>query len=334
MHIKDGILFDGDKPVRFVKAHASGGSMTPRLACIHDTAGRDTKFSSVNWFASKECGTSAHFVVERDGTVTQMVSTNRRAYHAGVSSWKGISGLNSCSVGIEIVNPGKLDASGKAWFGHAASPSEIEAKGTPAHGNGYWLPYTPEQIAAVTGICRALVEEYPDCNEIVTHWEISPGRKIDTNPLFPLRELRKAVFDPKPTEVIEPLPPPELPEAPPAPVVVQAPEKPVSHVREAAKSRSVWSLLSGLCLWIVSNIRDAVHWVTERASDLVSFVESVQTDVEGGLAPLQALAGLVKANVGRILPVLGTVLICVAVARHIQLRVEAAEMKRKLEAKL
>src|SRR5690606_12635807 len=105
------------------------------------------------------------------------------------------------SIGIEIVNPGRLDKDGKAWFGEAADPSDIVKEKTPNHGDGYWLPYTPEQIASVIMICREIVEEYPDLNEIITHWQIAPGRKIDTNPLFPLEEVRRAVFDPTPGEV-------------------------------------------------------------------------------------------------------------------------------------
>ncbi len=68
--IKDGRV----SGVRFVRANASGGEIRPKQIVLHDTAGRLTEFSSVNWFASKECQTSAHFVVERDGTVTQMWS--------------------------------------------------------------------------------------------------------------------------------------------------------------------------------------------------------------------------------------------------------------------
>lgn len=184
MQISNGRL----SGVRFVPAHASGGSINPSLIVVHDTAGRLDKYSSVDWFRSKSCKTSAHIVVERDGTITQMVPFNRKAFHAGESMWSGKRYCNSFSVGIEIVNPGKVDANGHAWFGKATD-EPVTRKKTSEHGDGYWLPYTPAQLDAVKRICRALMQEYPDCNEIVTHWMISPRRKIDTNPLFPLDDV-------------------------------------------------------------------------------------------------------------------------------------------------
>lgn len=206
--------------VRFVPANSSGGALTPTLIVVHDTAGRLDRFSSVNWFASKGCKTSAHFVVEVDGTITQMVRTDRRAFHAGQSAWNGKRFCNSFAVGIEIVNPGKLSEDGRAWFGKATT-EPLTRKKTKEHGDGYWLPYYPAQIKAVKQICRVLMEEYPDCNEIVTHWQISPGRKIDTNPLFPMAEVlayAEGLDDPPadpPHDVPVIVPPPPV-TAPPA----------------------------------------------------------------------------------------------------------------------
>jgi len=173
---------------RYVKANSFGGSLKPEIIILHDTAGRLDKFNSVGWFASKECKTSAHIVVERDGTITQMVPFDRKAFHAGVSAWKGRKFCNSFAIGIEIVNPGKMDKNGVAWFGPATS-EPVEQKTTQQHGSGYWLGYTAAQIDAVKNLCRSLCEEYPDLNDITTHWAVSPGRKIDPNPLFPLEEV-------------------------------------------------------------------------------------------------------------------------------------------------
>jgi N-acetylmuramoyl-L-alanine amidase len=173
------------KGVRFLPANSYGGSIKPSLIVVHDTAGRLDKYSSVDWFRSKACKTSAHVVVERDGTITQMVPFDKKAFHAGESTWNGKRYCNSFAVGIEIVNPGKMDSNGHAWFGKATTEPVVRKK-TPEHGDGYWLPYTKEQVKVVQEICRALMQEYPDVNEIVTHFQISPKRKIDTNPLFPL----------------------------------------------------------------------------------------------------------------------------------------------------
>ena len=103
--------------IPFKAANSSGGPMAPSVIVLHDTAGRLAKGSSVDWFRSKDCTTSAHFVVERDGSVTQLVRTDRKAFHAGTSSWQGRAFCNAFSIGIEIVSPGKLDGNGKAWFG-------------------------------------------------------------------------------------------------------------------------------------------------------------------------------------------------------------------------
>lgn len=196
---------------RFVRANAFGGEMKNPLAIVvHDTAGRLDKFSSVKWFASLQCKTSAHFTIERDGTITQQVPTDRKAFHAGASKWGGRSMCNGFTIGIEIVNPGKLDKEGKAWFGKATDLPLVK-KSTKEHGDGYWLPYTPEQIDAVKKLCRAIVEANADCNEIVTHWMISPKRKIDTNPLFPLDEVRAyALGESNDEDEADQLPPPEV----------------------------------------------------------------------------------------------------------------------------
>lgn len=187
------------KPVAFLRANSSGGRFHPTLIICHDTADRPVPDRTVEYFASKECGVSAHLVIERTGKVTQMVPFDCKAWHAGKSVWEGQQNVNNFAIGIEINNPGIMDATGKAWF---TGPNEPHIQGivhkvTKEHGDGYWLPYTPEQIETVTEICKALVDRYPTIKAIGTHWIISPGRKVDTNPLFPLDELRCAVFQPQ-----------------------------------------------------------------------------------------------------------------------------------------
>lgn len=215
--------------VPFIPANSYGGEMKPSLIVEHDTAGRLDKGSSVAWFRSKECKTSAHVVIERDGSIVQMVPFNRKAFHAGKSFWRGKHFLNSDAIGIEIVNPGILDKNGRAWF-HKPNEKgfvDIVHKCTPEHGDGWWLPYTDAQIAANKALCRALMEEYSDCNEIVTHWMISPKRKIDTNPLFPLEDVRAYAFG------IDDGHEDEVPDKPPEDVIAQpAPPPTAAHSTE------------------------------------------------------------------------------------------------------
>lgn len=297
--------------VRFVAANSSGGEMTPKYIVTHDTSGRLSKFSSVDWFKSKQCTTSAHFVVERDGTVTQMVPLNRKAFHAGASKWKGQSGLNSCSIGIEIVNPGKMDSNGKAWFGPCCKPDEIEHKSTPEHGDGWWLPYTDAQVAAVKLLCTLIVEEYPDCNEILTHWQISPGRKIDTNPLFPLREVRKAVLDPDPetAEKIE-----EVVAPPVAPATKTSAAKEI--VVEGAKSKTVQWSIAGLCAWLETQF-----------AFLRGMLPDAQKEIGEVVNPLTSLGGMLKIKLGGALVVIVVLVLLIVIYRHSRDKVELKKLK-------
>jgi N-acetylmuramoyl-L-alanine amidase len=105
-------------------------------------------------------------VVERDGSVTQLVAFDRVAWHAGQSSWRGRSGCDAFTVGIEIVNPGKLTGTSKnaiAWFGENFGPEFgiVRAK-TPEHGDGFWMPYTEDQLRTVEQLIGALART-PRC---------------------------------------------------------------------------------------------------------------------------------------------------------------------------
>lgn len=243
MQIVNGRL----RGAKFLAANSSGGALVPELIVVHDTAGRLESGSSVDWFRSKQCKTSAHVVVERDGTIVQMVPFNRKAFHAGASQWGGRRFCNGFAIGIEIVSPGKLDANGKAWFSaidRALVPTLVQ-KSTPEHGTGWWLPYTPQQIEAVQQLCRAIIAEYPDCNEIVTHWMISPGRKIDTSPVFPLEDVRAyAVGDTAPDAEAD------VPAVPVA-LIADVPASSVTAKSIAADGSRSMSWLLSLRAWLV-----------------------------------------------------------------------------------
>lgn len=178
-----------------------GRALAPVGIIVHDTGALNAA-GSISWLCDPKSKVSAHFVVDRDGGVTQLAPCNVQTWHAGKSNWKGRSNCNAFTVGIEIANPGRLDRQGalyvndigvKVGDGEAAR-SKLEQRSTREHGSGWWLGYTAKQIAAVTDLCKALRAAYPAIGFIAPHWEISPGRKIDTNPLFPLSELRNSVF--------------------------------------------------------------------------------------------------------------------------------------------
>ena len=191
--IENGRLMIAGKAAPFVPTPNQGGRLEPTLIVLHDTAGRLANGSSVAWFADPKAKASAHVVVERDGSVTQVVSFDRVAWHAGPSSWRGRSNCNAFAVGIEIVNPGKLTgtpANAKAWFGESFGPeSGIVRASTPAHGDGCWMPYTAAQLRTVEQLIAALGREHP-IGEVVAHHDISPGRKVDTTPLMDWPRMR------------------------------------------------------------------------------------------------------------------------------------------------
>ncbi len=188
----------------------------PELIVLHDTAGRLDKHSSAKWFQDPDCSASAHVIIERDGSITQCVPFNQRAFHAGRSTWKGRADCNGWSIGIEMVNPGQLDKDGRAWFHRLAKDPTKWQRGFPvaslkkalvpntSNEFAWWLEYTSEQIATVTNLCRTLVGVYEITDEygyLTTHWAIAPKRKVDTCPLFPLEQVRRAVTYKRPVLV-------------------------------------------------------------------------------------------------------------------------------------
>lgn len=184
----DRLSIDG-RAVPFVPSPNVGGRMEPHFIVLHDTAGRLDAGSSVSWFKNPRAKVSAHLVIERDGSVTQMVEFDRCAWHAGKSAWDGFRNLNAWAIGIEIVNPGKLvrrsDGACYAWFGQGWPAEDCVEMQSAEHGHGWWLPYTVAQVDAVRAIVKALGAQYPTIRECLAHYHISPGRKIDVGPHFP-----------------------------------------------------------------------------------------------------------------------------------------------------
>jgi N-acetylmuramoyl-L-alanine amidase len=100
---------------------------------------------------------SAHYVVEEDGRVFRLVPEERRAWHAGVSFWRGQRDVNGASIGIEIVNPG--------------------------HEFGY-RPFPEAQVAAVVALITDVRSRWTiDDGRIVGHADVAPDRKEDPGAL-------------------------------------------------------------------------------------------------------------------------------------------------------
>ena len=119
---------------------------------------------------------SAHYMIDEDGTVTQIVSEEHRAWHAGAAYWRGNRDVNSASIGIELVNPGH------EWGYRAFPEAQIEAL----------LPLLAD-IVRRHDISRT---------NVVGHSDVAPARKQDPGELFPwdrLAWLQLALAKPKPS---------------------------------------------------------------------------------------------------------------------------------------
>ena len=182
---------------------------------IHYTAAGSGK-NTADYFAKKEVswrdangvlqtakvGVSAHFVIDRDGTVYQCVSLKDKAWHAGKSSWtgKGVN-CNDFTIGIELANWGiltkKRDNSIVDWRGQSF-PKEKAVEVNKV----CWERYPAAQISSLIETMRvsARLLSIPMTMENVTgHENISPGRKRDPGAAFPWQDLRDA-FAPKTEE--------------------------------------------------------------------------------------------------------------------------------------
>lgn len=204
LFIDGGRLYSGASPISYRAARHIGPAITPRMVVVHDTAGALRPFSSVEWLEAPTSTVSAHFVVERDGTITQMVPTDRMAYHCGVSEWPEGSGksCNGRAIGIEVVSPGPLLPRGDkavASFGHLFGPEGLlDLPETAHHQAALWLDYTDQQIAAVEAIVAAIGKAYPTVTEVVGHYQISPRRKVDPGPHFPLAQMAAVLPERRP----------------------------------------------------------------------------------------------------------------------------------------
>lgn len=187
------LVKDDGTPYPFVKTPNVGGRVEHRYLVMHYTAGGSAK-ESIDFLATKAARASAHVVIGRDGAITQMVPFDRVAWHAGVSRWEGIVGLNSHALGIELDNAGKLKKSGgkwRAWFGTAIPDDDVteaEHKNEKGTSRG-WHEYSPKQLAVALELATLLVSQY-GLKDVIGHDDISPGRKQDPGPLFPMESFR------------------------------------------------------------------------------------------------------------------------------------------------
>lgn len=143
------------------------------MVVLHYT-GMQTMQEALDRLCDPAAEVSAHYLIDEDGTVIRLVPEEKRAWHAGRSYWRGITDVNSASIGIEIVNPG--------------------------HEFGY-RPFTAEQMGALIPLVSDIKARHAITRgNVVGHSDVAPARKQDPGELFnwhALARLRLAL--PRPT---------------------------------------------------------------------------------------------------------------------------------------
>jgi N-acetylmuramoyl-L-alanine amidase len=134
----------------------------PDMILLHYTGMPDVE-GAIAQLCTAGTDVSAHYVVLEDGRIVQCVPEAKRAWHAGVATWAGDDDINSCSIGVEIVNRG--------------------------HDWGY--PEFPlRQIAAVIALCRGIMLRLKvPPHRVLAHSDVAPARKKDPGEKFPWHSL-------------------------------------------------------------------------------------------------------------------------------------------------
>lgn len=158
----------------------------PVGAIVHFTAGRSLKGDSdaINTIRSGAASGYCYFCISSDGTVFQSFPLNRWGYHCGKSTWPGLgSSLSNKLVGIEICNAGKLDSSGKSWFGETYPDGKTRTVSNNDNQQaGKYHAYTPAQETSLINLLVWLKNNNPEIftiNNVLGHDEVSPDRKND-----------------------------------------------------------------------------------------------------------------------------------------------------------
>ena len=149
------------------------------LLVLHYT-GMETGAAALKRMCNPEAKVAAHYMVEEDGRVFQLVAEDKRAWHAGVSEWDGETNINSASIGIEIVNGGH------------DYPNE----------DGSLPGYPVAQIEAVIALSKDILKRNGPL-KIVGHSDIAPARKQDPGEHFPWPRLADAGLGFFPKDIAE-----------------------------------------------------------------------------------------------------------------------------------
>jgi N-acetylmuramoyl-L-alanine amidase len=135
------------------------------MLVIHYT-GMESAAAALARLCDPESKVSAHYLVDEDGAVYRLVVERKRAWHAGVSVWRGWTDINARSIGIELVNPG--------------------------HEFGY-RPFPEAQMAAAVDLsCDIVARHKVHARNVVGHSDVAPRRKMDPGEFFDWARLAAA----------------------------------------------------------------------------------------------------------------------------------------------
>ncbi len=114
-----------------------------------------------DWLCTPAAEVSAHYLIDRDGSVIQMVAEDHRAWHAGAGAWRGQGDVNSRSIGIELANTGAE-------------------------------PFPEPLMATLEALLSDLMRRHAIPPEgVIGHSDMAPGRKVDPGPRFDWRRLAR-----------------------------------------------------------------------------------------------------------------------------------------------
>lgn len=141
--------------------NARRDGLRPQIVVLHFTALANAE-EAIAFLSDPAREVSAHYVIARDGTINQLVHEMMRAWHAGASYWRGLTDVNSASIGIELDNNGGR-------------------------------PFDEPQYAALIKLLRDIIARQNIAPEnVLGHSDVSPGRKFDPGPWFDWQRLYDA----------------------------------------------------------------------------------------------------------------------------------------------
>jgi len=144
---------------------ARPGAGVVDMLILHYT-GMKTATDALDRLCYPAAKVSAHYLIDEDGTVWRLVEESKRAWHAGISSWRGRSDINAASIGIELVNPGHE-------FGYRAFPEP--------------------QMVALDELARDVLGRLPiPPRHVLGHSDVAPQRKQDPGELFDWARLAQS----------------------------------------------------------------------------------------------------------------------------------------------